>query len=265
MRIDFHTHAFADALAQRAIAAIEEPEAKALLDGTAAGLLASMKCAGIQRAVVCPIATKPSQFEGIRTWALETRAAHPELEMLCSIHPGDPDALARIDQAARDGFRGIKLHAYYQHFVVDAPALLPIYQRLAERNMFVLFHAGFDIGFPHDRIADPIRLRRLHERLPDLRIIAAHFGGWRLWEEVLEHLAGLPNVYIETSFSLGIIAEPLLRDILARHPPHQILFGTDSPWRDQAREIAMWQALHLPHNQLEAILGGNAARLLAGE
>ncbi|NCD22233.1 MAG: amidohydrolase, partial [Spartobacteria bacterium] len=88
MIIDFHTHAFEDSLAAKAIPFLEnEGHIKAFTDGRAAGLLASMDRAGIERSVVCPIATKPSHFDGIRRWAREVRTTRPRLEMLLSIHP----------------------------------------------------------------------------------------------------------------------------------------------------------------------------------
>ena len=63
MRIlDAHTHAFADAIAARAIRQIEQMgNIQARLDGRIAALLASMDAAGIDASVVLTIATKPEQ------------------------------------------------------------------------------------------------------------------------------------------------------------------------------------------------------------
>ena len=52
------------------------------------------------------------------------------------------------------------------------------------------------------------------------------------------------------------------RAMILAHPADRILFGTDSPWSDQAAELARWRALGLPEDFLAAALGGNAARLL---
>jgi hypothetical protein len=64
---DFHTHAFPDALATRAIRALEAEtdRVKARLDGRISSLLRSMDYAGIRRSVICSIATKPEQFDSI--------------------------------------------------------------------------------------------------------------------------------------------------------------------------------------------------------
>lgn len=64
--IDFHTHAFPDKLAERAIKSLEgEGEIKAHLNGTVSALLSSMDRYGIEKSVVCSIATKPAQFDSI--------------------------------------------------------------------------------------------------------------------------------------------------------------------------------------------------------
>lgn len=262
MIFDFHTHAFEDALANKAIPFLEEEgHVKAFTDGRVAGLLASMDRAGIARSVVCPIATKPSHFEGIRRWAREVRVRQPRLEMLLSIHPDDPEALARVDEAAAEGFKGLKFHPYYQHFTLDDERLFPLYERIAARGLFAVFHTGFDIAYPPDRICDPIRVRRVIDAFPTLNFVATHLGGWRDWENARKYLIGQP-VYVETSYSLYELPPAEARAMILAHPADRILFGTDSPWADQSEELARWRALDLPADRLAAALGGNAARLL---
>ena len=262
MIIDFHTHAFEDTLAAKAIPFLEkEGNIQAFTDGRIAGLLASMDRAGIDRSVVCPIATKPSHFDGIRHWAREVRATQPRFEMLLSIHPDDPDALAHADETADEGFKGIKLHPYYQNFTIDDERMFPLYERLAMRGQLVVFHTGFDMAYPRDRICDPVRVRRVIDTFPRLKLIATHLGGWRDWENSRKYLIGQP-VYIETSYCLHDMPVAEARAMILDHPADRILFGTDSPWADQSEELARWRALGLPEDRLAAALGKNAARLL---
>jgi predicted TIM-barrel fold metal-dependent hydrolase len=42
----------------------------------------------------------------------------------------------------------------------------------------------------------------------------------------------------------------------------RILFGTDSPWSDQAQSLAYIRSLPLTEEEKEKILGGNAEKLL---
>ncbi|MBU0961533.1 MAG: amidohydrolase, partial [Proteobacteria bacterium] len=74
MIIDFHTHAFPDNVAAKAIPALEkEGDIKAKTSGTARSLLASMDRAGIDRSIICSIATRPEQFNSILDWSGQIR------------------------------------------------------------------------------------------------------------------------------------------------------------------------------------------------
>ena len=69
---DFHTHTFPDAIAERAIAGMQQnSHAKAFGTGTLTGLLDSMEQAGIARSVILPVATNPLK---IASGALRAKA-----------------------------------------------------------------------------------------------------------------------------------------------------------------------------------------------
>ena len=59
---DFHTHAFTDKLAERAMAGLADTSGIVpATDGTLSGLKRLMEKRGVDRAMLLPIATKPSQ------------------------------------------------------------------------------------------------------------------------------------------------------------------------------------------------------------
>ena len=73
--IDFHTHAFPDSIAKKAIPVLEkEGNIPAFLDGTVSSLLSSMNNSGIEKSVVCNIATKIKQFDSILDWSEKIRS-----------------------------------------------------------------------------------------------------------------------------------------------------------------------------------------------
>ena len=79
MLIDFHTHAFPDHLAPRALASLAKDIARPpLTDGTVSGLLSAMDSWGVDRAVVCNIATNPKQTANVNAFAAETAREHPD-------------------------------------------------------------------------------------------------------------------------------------------------------------------------------------------
>ena len=258
--IDFHTHAFPDELAERAVPQIaKKAGVPAALDGKVASLLCSMDRAGIERAMICSIATKPAQFQKVLDWSRKVRS--PRLILFPSVHPADPDVLAHIRMIHADGFLGIKMHPYYQEFYLDEPRMDPIYACMLECGLMAFCHTGFDIAFPRERRADPERIWKVITKFPGLKFIATHMGAWEDWEEVERWLIGKP-VLLETSFSISYAGAECARRLLMAHPADYILFGSDSPWNGQAEEIERIKALKLPADRQQKLFYDNARRLL---
>ena len=263
MIIDIHTHVFPDALAERAVATLAaKAQVPAHTDGTCAGLCASMRQAGVARAVIASIATKPSQARAITTWSAEVQARYPELLPFGSVHPAQEDWAEEIARIAAAGLRGVKFHHDYQQAYVDEPQLLPIYRALADAGLIVLFHAGVDIGLPPPVHCTPERLARVLDAVPALVAIASHMGGYAQWDDVERYLIGR-QVYLDTSYSMADLGAARMTTLIQAHGASRVLFGTDSPWTDQAAEVAGIRALPLAPAEIDAILGGNAERLLA--
>lgn len=262
MLTDFHTHAFPDDLAPRAMAALEPLNSAAgYHDATLGGLLGSMDRAGIDRAVICSIATRPTQFDAIVAWCQSI--ASPRIVPLASVHPADPRAVERLGAVQAAGLRGIKLHPYYQDYVLDGDEAYALYAAAADLGLLIVSHCGHDIGFAPDDRAEPARIRRVVDRFPGLDFVVSHLGGWRQWDEAARHLLGAP-VWIESSMALAYTDEATVRRLIDGHDPQRLLFGSDSPWGCQSSDLARWRALVTDEARLTAMLGGNAARLLGG-
>ena len=259
--IDFHTHAFPDALAPRAMKVLleEAPEARAYLDGTVADLLRSMDRAGIEKSVICCIATRPEQFEPILRWCTQIRSER--LIPFPSVHPADPACLDAIRRIREEGFRGIKLHPYYQDFFADEDRMLRFYEEVSRQDLLLVMHTGYDIAFPRIRRADPERILRIKEAFPALKFIATHLGAWQQWDEVRKYLIGR-EIHMEISFAMDDLGPERTREMIMGHPDGYILFGTDSPWKDQAETLSLLKNLNLPEGKLRRILSGNALSLL---
>lgn len=258
--IDFHTHAFPDEIAERAIDILQrEGGIKARLDGKVSSLLLSMDKNGIEKSVVCSIATKPSQFDSILSWS--RRIKSERIIPFPSFHPDDNNFRDRILAIKEEGFLGIKFHPYYQDFDIDEERLFPIYEEIVKRGLIVVMHTGFDFAFPRIRKADPLKIMRLKERYPELRLITTHLGSWDDWDEVERYLIG-KDIYMEISFSLDLLSTERARDIILRHPSTHVLFGTDSPWTDQGETLSLLKGLDLGQEMERMILRENALRLL---
>jgi uncharacterized protein len=263
--IDFHTHAFPDELAPRAMKKLlaETPGVEAFLDGKISSLIESMDRNGISKSVICCIATTPEQFTPILNWCKKVQTER--LIMFPSIHPADGSTSSplkeRIKMIKEEGFKGVKMHPYYQDFRLDEDRMLPIYEELIRNDLMLVVHTGFDIAFPNDDRADSRKIVKVTEMFPQLKFVATHLGAWQQWDEVEKVLAGR-HIYMETSWSLECISPEQAKRIILKHPPDCVLFGTDSPWTDQGKSIELLKNLKLPAELEKRILRDNAKALL---
>lgn len=260
MIIDFHVHSFPDELAVRAVPSLASvARIPARLDGTLADIRASMKKAGVDKSVVQSIATKPSQTEKVNDWSAEIQ--DEDIIPFGSIHPDYENWQDELYRLQKLGIKGIKFHPDYQKFYVDDQRMYPFYDQATNMGFIILFHAGTDIGLHPPYHCTPDRLAKVVGSFPDGKIVAAHMGGYSYWDDVEELLVGT-SIYLDTSMGIGKMSDEQAKRIIIRHGPEKVLFGTDSPWSDQTEEIAYIKMLGLEKKALEAILGGNAARLL---
>lgn len=260
MILDFHAHCFPDAIACRAIPQLEEKTGlKTALDGTAASLFASMDRAGIDRAVVQQIATRPGQEPSINQWAAAIQSER--MVSFGSFHPDSPGWREELRRLLDLGLPGVKFHPDYQSFFVDEPRMFPIYEALCAAGLIVLFHAGLDLGLGEPIHCRPAGLRKIVDAFPEGRWVAAHLGGYRCWDEVEEHLLGRP-LFLDTSYCFADLGPERMAALIRGHGANRILFGTDSPWVDQRRAVVEIKSLGLSLAEEAAVLGGNGAALL---
>ena len=104
----------------------------------------------------------------------------------------------------------------------------------------------------------PIRLARVLDRVPDLRCIGAHFGGYRRWREAERVLRGA-DLYFDTSSSLPYLGKEEALEIIHVYGVDRMFFGTDFPMWDPKEELDRFLALDLPVEEAEKILYGNFA------
>lgn len=258
MILDAHTHVWPDAVAARALAG-SVPGLEPFGDGTVSGLLASMDRAGIDRSVVLGVANTPEQVEKVQRFV---SSLDPQAFIgFGSIHPllSVEDNLASL---RRSGVRGIKIHPIFQGFALDDPGLLPILAAL-DPGFVVIVHVGAGGSAKQTEMATPAMMVRLGREFPLLNFVACHFGGYRQFADALDVVAGEP-IMVDTSWPPGLaqLDPAAVRDFISRHGAERVVFSSDWPMADQAREVEAIAALGLPHDDTELILGANLARVL---
>lgn len=279
MIIDFHTHTFPDFLAPKVIPKLEAgANMHAALNGTFDMLSESMDIANVDISVLQPVATTVSQVITCNNCAQVINEEHSERFLsFGAMHPDFENYREELQRIRNMGIKGIKLHPDYQKVMIDDIRYKRIIAAASELGFIILIHAGIDVGLPGPVHAVPQAIKNLLVDVKPEKIVLAHMGGFNLWEEAVEVLAG-EDVYIDTAFSLGVIDyfadypmekrnytmmnEALFMKAVNAFGEDKVLFATDSPWAGQAETLKVIGEMPLSEVQKRKILSENARRLL---
>ncbi len=254
---DTHAHIYPGKIAEKATASVGAFYHTSMKNVGLPHVLAQRGgAAGIDRFVVCSVATKVEQVRSINAFIQEKCRKYPQFVGLAAWHQEIEDIDGELDDLQARGLRGIKLHPDFQNVAIDDPRLMALYREAHRRGLPILFHMGdsrTDLSAPH-------RLMNVLDKLPELTCIAAHLGGYTVWETALHELRGM-NVYVDTSSSLFALTREQALESLRHFGMDRALFGTDFPMWDPAEELERFFGLGLSEAENRAILYGNFARL----
>jgi uncharacterized protein len=257
--IDCHLHVWPDHIADAMQA--QRPSGMELqFDGKVSGLLATMDASGIDKGLALGVGIKASvvaktnEFIGTvpRDRLIPFGTVHPELSVE-----------ENLRHLRDNGIVGVKLHPLFQALSLADPRVHEILAALAEEGMPVVSHVGAGGDEAANERGRPELLRQVADKLPDLKLIACHFGGYHLLDEAEEHVVG-SSVTLETSWppTLADLEPERVVALIRRHGSDRVVYGSDWPMADPAAEIASIRNLGLTPEEEAGILGGNLARIL---
>lgn len=265
MVIDFHTHIFPDRIAEGAIASLKKNASEGKYnvinhtDGTLNGLYNSMEESGVDLSVILPVATNPKQTESINNFAETVR--NKKAISFGGLHPLNENTEEILEDLKERGFKGIKLHPEYQQCDIDSPESIKILKKAEELGLYTVLHAGIDVGIKPPLHCEPERLKRVLEYVSGKFIIAAHMGGFDMFDEVEKHLVGT-NIYFDTSAICKMISKEQFERIVKNHGSEKILFATDSPWGEAKEYINILKSFNLTKEEYDNITYKNAMKIL---
>jgi predicted TIM-barrel fold metal-dependent hydrolase len=200
------------------------------------------------------VASDRSHFSGFGTISMERFSIRRALEQLDHIK-----ALGLVGMGCQPSFVGMP---------IDDRRLYPIYVRCAELGLPVALHTGINYT-THQPIKNdhPLQVDQVACDLPDVTIIACH-AGWPWVVEMVAVMRKHPKVYAEFG---GLAPKYVLAQNTGWEVMHrfmnsvlsdQVLFGTDWPVYPMNTALDEWRSGDLKPHVLDALLGGNAERLL---
>lgn len=259
--IDTHCHVFPDNIAQHAINVLTQNcEYKPVTNCTLTDTLRVQESWGCKQFVLLNIATSAASVPTVNDFLIK----HNDNKRIFSfgtIHPEFKDYRNELDRLERAGIKGIKFHSGYQNFVMDAPGMYPIYEEILKRNMIMLFHGGYDPGFPGMNACDPIRARHLIDDFKGAKIIMAHMGNCLNNYDAMKYLVGT-DIYFDVSMAAIEMPKQEFVQLIKSHGVEKFLYATDCPWSSGIETQKLIRSLNLLDKDKEKIFYKNAAALL---
>lgn len=256
--IDFHSHVYPDAIAPKAAQSIREfyHLGDDTIDGRVDSLLSYGDQAGIDRFVILPVAMRPSRTRHINDFILQEVAKQPRFYGFGTVHAGMENITGEVQYIMDQGLRGIKMHPDSQVFAIDDPRLFPVYEMIQDK-LPVIFHMG-DRRFDYSH---PARLRRVLDFFPRLQVIAAHFGGYTMYEVAAEELKG-KECFFDVSSSLMFMEEGVAERYINHYGADRFVYGSDFPMWNPVKEMERFLKLKLTDDQFEQIAHITAEEIL---
>lgn len=274
--IDAHTHLFPpDFVRNRVGLAARDPwfaltygDGRAKMAG-AEELLTSMAAAGIEGAVACGWPWRDAAIcREHNDYLLDVARRYPDrLRVLATVAPlSGPLAAAEAARCFDVGAAGLgELNADAQGFMLDEPGAVAAAVEVAtQARRPVLLHASEPLGhvYPGKGTATPERLLRFVLEYPDLRVVAAHWGGGLPFYELMPEVAAATrNLWYDSAASTYLYRFNVFPAVAALVGAGRVVWGTDYPLLRQELFLRRTRESGLDEVALKAVLGANARAL----
>ncbi len=257
--IDIHTHIYPDKIAQKATESVRdfyELEGNIQMNGTVQMLLERGDQAGISKFVVLPVSNVPNRVRSINEFIVEQAKQQPRFIGFGTLHADMAELEQETEWILSHGLQGIKMHPDSQRFSIDDPRLFPVYDRL-QGVIPVMLHMG-DTRYDYSH---PARLRHVLENFPKLQVIAAHFGGYSMFETARENLHDKDCIF-DISSAMMFMESGQAEHYINLYGAARMAYGTDYPLWDPVAEVNRFLQLKLTDEQFEQIAHKTAERIL---
>jgi len=230
---------------------------------TIPNLLAEMDATRVGEALILPIAFGlPFGDDLCERWmaAIAEAGVGDRLLLGASVHPRDPERIAKLERYAAAGARAVKLHPTMQRFYPDEPEVMDIYQACERLGLAVVFHAGRAGIEPEatHRYALPRHFEGALSSFPKIDFVLGHAGA-RDVATMLPLALRYENAWLDIH-GQGVTT---LREMLDATGGERMLYGTDWPFYHLAATLAkVLIVTEGKPEQRDAVLRGNAVRLL---
>lgn len=226
---------------------------------TADDLLRQMDSLQIDMALACPL--KPIRYdfgEAIDLLAASIKAHPDRLFGAARVDPWQPTAGDLLRRAIeQEHFHALFLNPWEENFQIDMKRLDPLMAIALEHHIPILIASGYPW------VSEALQVCDLAQRWPQVPIVMSNGGQINITglgqADATLSLRRAPNLYVDTA---GVYRQDFLEETVGEFGGERVLFGSGAPYFDQRYEVKRPQLAKVDEMARQAILSGNARRLL---
>ena len=262
MIVDAHVHLFPPAVAadraayvprDRWFQQLYEPARARIASAT--DLLRDMDQAGVDRSVVAAFPWRDQALCEEHNAYFRELAGEERLILLCTVQPGDRRAaLDELKRCLDAGFAGLgEMNVDAQGVeLADEDCWGPLVETLVVAGATLMLHSSEPVGHLYSGKGQntPDKVYRFALAHPDLKIVAAHWGGGLPFYYLMPEMApSLPNLYFDSAATELLYDSRVYTAALDAAGADRSMFGSDFPLLPQERALSHARQAGVPPDQ----------------
>lgn len=257
--IDAHCHVYPEKIAAPAVKGTGDFYGiETYGRGTTNDLVEGGKETGIDHFIIQSVATSAHQVESINRFISgEVEKGKGIFTGLGTLHPDSSDLKGDVKLLKALGLKGVKLHPDIQEFKIDDYRCLKIYELCEQEKLPILMHCGDS----RKDFSNPNRLLPVMQIFTELTVVGAHLGGWSVWDEAVQKLQGLKNLYFDCCSCFPFMKPEKIKEIIKTFGVDRVMFGTDYPIWDPKKELENFFKMGFTQKENEMLLSKNAKKI----
>jgi uncharacterized protein len=261
--IDCHVHVWPDQLVQRNLDTIRSQSGiSPAFDGSIDSLHRSMERSGVDTSIVNNIVLRPDLVKKANDWTASIVSMNRDLIGMGWVVAGLAESTDEVERCVSGlKFKGIKIHPSHSKIFPDDSKNYPVYERISELGVPVLFHCGKNpyVSSSEIQFSSPARFRQVLSSFNKMKVILGHLAGFEDFpEDAIDLLASFSNAWADTAVKLPPSVD--IKRVVSRVGARKFVFGSDYPIYDPS-SLIHWLSSALDASDMASILDENPRKL----
>lgn len=254
--IDCHDHVYNRRIAKHAVSGVGDfYNVEMNCTGIADELIGIAENSPIKHFVINAVALTPKHVNSLNNFIISECEKHKEFSGLATLHPDMENADEEIERVIAAGIKGIKLHPDTQNFNADCDNAMKLYEKIAGRLPLLIHSGDYRYNMSH-----PERIAHIIDTFPNLTVVAAHLGGWSIYDEAVPYMLDR-KCFMDISSVMPFMPPEKVLGFIKLYGADRLMFGSDFPMWNPIKEYESFMALELSDEERAKILWKNASNV----